>query len=245
MLAGVVVLAVPAVRSLAQAPAQLPPRVVSCSPKPFEANVEPELPEISVTFDRPMNTVDRVQFESIRFMGVFPGVRDAQPVWDGNGTRCTLPVKLEPDVTYAVVINTSKGRSFKDQNGVPAVGFAWVFATGPRSEDDFPAHVVASDPPLGVANVDFRKREITATFNRPIAPGDFSWVLQSGSGEYPAPRGGPPPGLSADRRTVSLQVRLSPGTVYALGVNDLYYCGYKDTKGRPVLPFGWCFKTAE
>jgi len=28
-------------------------------------------------------------------------------------------------------------------------------------------------------------------------------------------------------------------------MNDLYYCGYKDTKGRPVLPYGWCFKTAE
>ena len=69
-------------------------------------------------------------------------------------------------------------------------------------------------------------------------------MLQQGSGEYPGPRGGGPPGLSDDRRTVSLEVRLSPGTVYALGVNDLYYYGYKDTKGRPVLPFGWCFKTA-
>ena len=231
--------------SPAQAPTQLPPRVIDCSPKPFETRIEPALPEISVTFDRPMNTVDRVRFEGIRFMGAFPGVRDAEPTWDENRTTCVLPVQLQPDVTYAVAINTSKGRSFKDANGVLAVGFAWVFATGERTEDDFPAHVVECDPPLGAADVDFRKREIKATFNRPIAPGDYSWVLQQGSGEYPGTRGGPSPALSEDRRTVSLEVRLSPGTVYALGVNDLYYYGYKDKNGRPVLPFGWCFRTAE
>ena len=45
--------------------------------------------------------------------------------------------------------------------------------------------------------------------------------------------------------TATLEVRLSPNTVYALGVNDVSYFGYKDTKGRPVLPFGLCFKTAQ
>ena len=158
----------------AQAPTQLPPRVIDCSPKPFETNVEAFLPEISVTFDRPMNTVDRVRFEGIRFMGVFPGVQNAEPTWDATGTVCTLPVQLQPDATYAAAVNTSKVRSFKDQSGVFAVGFAWVFATGERTEDDFPAHVVECDPPLGAADVDFRRREIKATFNRPVAPGDFS-----------------------------------------------------------------------
>ena len=93
--------------------------------------------------------------------------------------------------------------------------------------------------------MDFRSQGISVTFNRPLSPGDFSWVLQRGCGEYPGMRGGPPPQLSEDRMTATLPVRLSPNTVYALSLNDAYYFGYKDTKGRPVLPFGLCFKTAE
>lgn len=245
MLAGIAVLWLLAAACVSQAPEQLPPRVIDCSPKPFEANAEAFLPEISITFDRPMNTSSRSGFGSIRFLGVFPADRNAQPAWDATGTICSLPVQLEPDVTYAVAVNTSKQRAFTDQAGVPALGFAWVFATGARTDDDFPPHVVSSDPPLGAADVDFRKREISVTLNRAVAPGDYSWVLMKGSGEYPGTRGGAKPRLSDDRLTATLEVRLSPGTVYALGVNDVYYCGYKDTKGRPVLPFGWCFKTAE
>jgi len=192
MLAGIAVLWLLAAACVSQAPEQLPPRVIDCSPKPFGANVEAFLPEISITFDRPMNTSSRSGFGSIRFLGVFPADRNAQPAWDATGTICRLPVQLEPDVTYAVAVNTSKQRAFTDQAGVPALGFAWVFATGARTEDDFPPHVVSSDPPLGATDVDFRKREISVTFNRPIALGDYSWVVQKGSGEYPGTREGGP-----------------------------------------------------
>lgn len=230
---------------LAQAPTELPPRVVACSPEPFATNVDPDLPEIAITFDQPMNTETKSGFGYLRWAGVFPGVRDAEPTWDEGRTVCTLPVELEPDVTYAVAVNTSKQRNFTDQAGVAALSFAWVFATGERTPDDFPAHVVSSDPPLGATDVDAHQREISVTFSRPVAPGDFSWVILRGSGVYPGQRGGPSPTLSDDRLTASLAVLLSPGTVYALSVNDVYYFGYKDTRGHPVLPFGWCFKTAD
>ncbi len=226
----------------AQAPADLPPHVIDCTPQPFETMVDPDLEAVTVTFDRPMGP--ETGFEGIRFLGVYPAPRDAEPTWDATGTVCSLPVQLEPDVTYAISANTTKQRSFADANGVPAAAFAWVFATGERSEEDFPPYVVESDPPSGATGVDFRMREITVTFSRPVAPGDYSWVIQKGSGTYPGLRGGGM-SLSEDRLKASLEVRLSPGTVYAIGVNDLYYSGYKDTKGRPVLPFGWCFKTAD
>ena len=230
--------------SFAQAPTELPPRVIECSPKPFATNVDPKIQQITITFDRPMNKASAPGFGALRFAGVYPAPMKAQPTWDATGTICSLPVTLEPDVTYAVAVNSSKQRTFVDDKGIPALGFAWAFATGERAAEDFPAYVVKSDPPLGAKEADFRKQEITVTFSRPVAPGDFSWVLQRGSGEYPGAREGEAPRLSTDRLTATLEVRLSPNTVYALGVNDVFYYGYKDIKGRPALPFGLCFKTA-
>ena len=225
-----------------QAPGLVPPHIVACNPEPFATNVSADLKEVSVTFDRPMAA--NSGFTGLRFLGVYPAARDAQPRWDATGTTCTLPVELAPDVTYALAANTSKDRGFADRSAVPALAFAWIFATGERTEEQLPPRVVKSDPPLGATDVDFRLRQISVAFNRPVAPGDFSWTLQRGSGEYPGTRGGAMT-LSDDRLTATIEVRLSPGTVYALSLNDLYYCGYKDTYGRPVVPYGWWFKTAD
>ena len=229
----------------AQIPTQLPPRVIACTPEPFASNVDAGLQHISVTFDHPMATEGDSGFSSMRWAGVFPGVRDVAPTWDDDATTCTLPVQLESDVTYAVSVNSSKRRGFKSQDGVAALSFSWVFATGERTADDFSPYIVSSQPALGATDVDPRLRQIQVNFSRPVAPGDYSWVILKGSGLYPGVRGGPPPQLSDDRLSATLEVRLSPGTVYALSTNDVYYFGYKDTKGRPVLPYGLCFKTTD
>ncbi|MEA3402757.1 MAG: hypothetical protein U9R79_16070 [Armatimonadota bacterium] len=60
----------------------------------------------------------------------------------------------------------------------------------------------------------------------------------------PGVRDGDGPQVSEDRMTATLPVRLSPGSVYAIGLNDSFYPGYKDLYGRPVIPLGICFKTA-
>ena len=229
----------------AQALTDLPPRVIDCNPKPFAVNVDVGLKQISVTFDRPMDTNSRGGVEAVRFAGVGPVANNVQGTWDPTGTILSLPAALEPDVTYSVAVNSSKNRGITDTRGVPALAFSWVFSTGERAPEDFPAYVVKCEPELGAAEADFRLQQIKVTFSRPVAPGDFSWTILRGSGEYPGTRQGPPPQLSADRLTATLDVRLSPNTVYAIGVNDVYYYGYKDTKGRPVLPFGLCFKTAK
>ncbi len=232
-----------AVAAVAQELTELPPHVVACSPEPFATNVDPGLTEISVTFDRPMSP-EGAGFASLRWAGVSPGIRDATPSWSGDGMTCSLSVALVEDVTYAVSVNNTKARGFVDTAGVPAVGFAWAFATGERTEEQFPPCVVASDPEPGATDVDFRLREVSVTFNRPVAPGDFSWVIFRGSGLYPGIRGGELQ-LSEDRLSASLPVRLSPAAVYSVGLNDPHYAGYKDIYGRPVLPFGLCFRTAE
>ncbi|HCU34357.1 MAG TPA: hypothetical protein DGT21_02600 [Armatimonadetes bacterium] len=223
--------------------AGLPPRVIATAPEQFAANVDPGLTSISVTFDRPMTTQGPFGFGSLRWAGVYPSTQDARASWSDDGVTCTLPVTLLPDVTYALTVNTSKGREFVSADGIAALNFALVFATGERTEDDFPPYVVDCTPPQAAEGVDPALSEVTVTFNRPIAPGDHSWVLQQGSGQYPGYRGGPPPTLSADRLSATLPVRLAPNTVYSLGINDIVYFGYKDTKGRPLLPYGWSFKT--
>ena len=225
-----------------QAPPVIPPHVVDCNPKPFAANVSADLKEISVTFDRPL--APTTGFVGLRFLGLDPTAKDAQPKWDAAGTTCALPVQLAPDVTYALSVNTSKERGFADTQGTPAVPFAWVFATGARTDDQLPPRVVKSDPPPGATDANFRLRKISVTFSRPVAPGDFSWVQLRGCGEYPGVRGGALT-LSDDRLTATIDVRLNFGTVYALSINDLQYPGYKDTFGRPVVPYGWWFKTAD
>ena len=180
-----------------------------------------------------MATKGESPFASVRWLGVYPAANNAVPTWSADGTSCTLPIKLEPDVTYAVTLNSSRQRPLADTNGVTALACTWVFATGARAATDFPPHVVSSDPPPGAADVDPQKAEISVTFDRPVAPGDFSWVILRGSGQYPGTREGGPPRLSADRLTATIDARLAPGTVYALSVNDLSYIGYKDHAGPP------------
>jgi len=243
LVACVVLSLVLAVSATAQDLADLPPRVVAVEPGPFETNVNPGLEEVTVTFDRPMNP-DGFGFGGVRWTGVFPGVRDAAPTWRDDNTTCVLPVSLVEDSTYAISVNDTQNRGFVDADGVPACSFAWVFATGERTPEQLPPHVVSSTPEQGATDVDAGLREVTVTLDRPIAPGDHSWVIYRGSGLYPGYRGGEVT-LSEDRMTAVLHVRLSPGTVYALGVNDLRYNGYKDIYGRPVLSFGLCFKTAD
>lgn len=230
---------------LAQGLTDLPARVVDSNPKPFATDVDPGLQMVSFTFDRPMRIQGEAGVGSLRYLGLMPLAREARPNWDATGTILSFPISLEPDVTYALALNDSKSRGLQDQAGVPALAYYLTFATGARTAADFPPAVVKTEPALGAKDVDSRLKQITVTFNRPLAPGDHSWVIYRGSGEYPGTRGGPPPQLSADRLTATLEVRLSPGTVYAIGINDTYYNGYKDTNGRPLLPYALAFQTAE
>ena len=251
-----------AVASFAQAPAPLPPHVVACTPAPFATNVDVNLAQVSLTFDRPMNTTGLSGFSPLRWFGVYPAAGKAVPTWNADGTVCSLPVKLDADATYAVAINTNKKGSFTDAAGAAALPFAWAFSTGARTPADFPTSVVSADPALAAADVDATKHEITLVFSHPLAPGVPTPTILSTYGASPlaggAGKGGAnangkgrarparfsPLSLSADRLTLTINVTLVPGTVYALGINAAAEPSVVDSLGRPVLPYAWCFKTA-
>lgn len=109
-------------------PEDLPPRVVKTSPEQGADGVEPNLKEISVTFDRPMrnNTWSWVLQPQ---RGEFPGAADGKPSFVEDGLTCRLPVSLKPDTVYAVSINSYEHTGFKSQSGTPALPFGLAFKT--------------------------------------------------------------------------------------------------------------------
>jgi RNA polymerase sigma-70 factor (ECF subfamily) len=107
-----------------------PPRVVATEPADRASDVDPDLAEIRVTFDRPMTVGENYSWVKLVEWGQFPGSRGARaPRWENGGRTCVLAVKLEPGVLYAVGINSFRHRGFRDTVGTPAVPFAWVFRT--------------------------------------------------------------------------------------------------------------------
>jgi hypothetical protein len=65
----------------AQANPDLPPSVVECTPQPFATNVDANLTELSVTFDRPMSAEG--ELTNIRFLGLNPIPRGTE----GNSSQ--------------------------------------------------------------------------------------------------------------------------------------------------------------
>ena len=261
----------PAPAPAAVGPAQIAAHVVACMPAPFATNVDVKLAQISITFDKPMKTGGTSGFADIRWLGLYPGEGRPMLNWTPDGKTCHLPVKLEPNVTYAVTINAVGAEQFlavpapapppavASRPGgppgsvpapappapSPALPFTWVFSTGTRTPDEFPAYVVSSDPAQMATDVDAKRREISVTFSRPVAAGDFSWVTLPTCGQYPGLRGRlDAPKLSADHLTATLSAVLSPNTVYALSINDVSFPGYKDLLGHPLVPYAWSFKTS-
>ena len=103
------------------------PQIIATSPQNGAQNVSPASTTISVTFDRPM--MDKSWSWAYENKETFPEV-NGDPAYDATFTINTLPVKLRPDTTYVIWINTEKLKSFKSKDGVAATPFKFTFSTG-------------------------------------------------------------------------------------------------------------------
>ena len=228
-------------------PPDLPPHVVKVTPAENTLDVDPALTEISVTFDQPMTTARSWSWMMLRSWGLYPGVRGGpEPTWDPTGTTCTLPVQLTANRVFAVGCNAVGYTGFRGANNLPAVNFSWAFATGGFEAQDLPPRVVATEPKNGAFDVPPGPFTVSVTFDRPMMKENaWSWVLQRESGQYP--RDGGTPFWDEEGKTCGMAVNLAPDTAYALSFNGLgrgrEYTGFRDTKNRPALPYGLCFKT--
>jgi len=103
-----------------------PPKVIGTIPKGGEQTVDSNLSEITVIFSKPM--MDKSWSWSYENKDEFPQMT-GQPHYSENNTRCSLPVKLEPNKKYNIWINTSKFTNFKDQAGNPVEPYLFSFKT--------------------------------------------------------------------------------------------------------------------
>lgn len=82
------------------------PRVVPelCVPRPLQTNVDPNLRQIRITFDQPMDTA--LFFWPLPTNDPFFPTVTANPFWTNGNRTVVLPVVLAPSRSYAIPINT-------------------------------------------------------------------------------------------------------------------------------------------
>jgi serine/threonine protein kinase len=107
-------------------PESAPPVVVSTLPQSGLDDVDPTLPELRVTFSKPMK--DQNWSWSTWGEGTYPDAT-GKPYYLDDGLTCVLPVKLEPGHLYAIWLNSDRFQSFQDRDGRPSLPYLLIFKT--------------------------------------------------------------------------------------------------------------------
>ncbi len=102
-----------------------------------------------------------------------------------------------------------------------------------------PPVVVKTVPQAGESDVDPNLSEIKVTFSKPMMDLNWSWVKWS---EETFPEIGVPHYL-ADNRTCAVSVKLQPGRLYAIWINNEEFRNFKDMSGKPAVPYLLSFVT--
>ncbi len=101
--------------------------------------------------------------------------------------------------------------------------------------------VVRTEPPAGDTTVDpIMTVEIKVTFSKEMMDGSWSWC-KADEGEFPALIGKPK--YLPDKKTCVINVKLKPGTTYAIWVNTGRFRNFKDKNGRAAVPYLLVFET--
>jgi len=108
----------------------MPPVVIKTYPQAGEMNVDPSIKEIRVTFSKDMLT-DNMWSWAIHAPGVTPKFVGTVKYLADRRTN-VAPVRLEPNSTYAIWINSPNYRhnAFRDIHNNPAVPYLLMFRTG-------------------------------------------------------------------------------------------------------------------
>lgn len=101
------------------------PKVVSTFP-PHGAVIPAGIDRIAVTYDRPM--LDGSWSFNTGGEHRFPEVAGS-PVISNDRRTFVLPVKLRPNTTYVVWMNSASYSNFKDEQGRPAEPYRLSFST--------------------------------------------------------------------------------------------------------------------
>ncbi len=103
------------------------PKVIALSPANGATNVDPDLKEIKVTFDRPMNKTSwSFCQKSDRDFPENAGM----PSYDESGTVITMPVRLVPNKTYNIYLNSPPYLGFQSAKRGVLEEVHYTFSTG-------------------------------------------------------------------------------------------------------------------
>jgi RNA polymerase sigma-70 factor (ECF subfamily) len=89
--------------------------------------VDPAIQEIRVTFNKEMmdKSWSWVQIAPENFPDLL-----GEPYYLDDKKTCVLKVRLKPDKTYIIWLNTQRYTNFKDNEGRPANPYLLMFETG-------------------------------------------------------------------------------------------------------------------
>lgn len=108
-------------------------KVVETVPANGETNVDPEIPEIGIYFSAPLkqNSWSFVETDQ----GTFPEIA-GEPHFL-NSQTCLLPVKLKPNTTYSIGINSTTRKGFRSAEypGITVTPHVLTFTTGKSVEE--------------------------------------------------------------------------------------------------------------
>jgi len=110
----------------------------------------------------------------------------------------------------------------------------------PEVPDDLPPVVVNIEPKVGATNVDPGLSEIRVTFSKKMTDKTWSWTEGK---VYSVPKLNGTIHYEQDKRTCVMPVKLEPGKTYVLGINSERHRNFKDSQGRPALPYLVVFHT--
>jgi hypothetical protein len=112
----------------------MPPSVVKTVPQAGETNVNPNLTEVRATFSKDMITKEMWSW-CYQTPETFPEIDKTKIRFLDDKRTCVLPVKLKPEKTYVIWINSQKFNHFKDTGGNSAVPYLLVFQTGKEAPE--------------------------------------------------------------------------------------------------------------
>ena len=217
------------------------PQITKTVPKDGADDVDPSLKEVRVTFNRDMS-------KGMSWTGEIPVDTARKAKWIDKRT-CVLPVKLEPETSYRIGINSVSFQNFRSEKDVPADSSAIEFTTKKAgaaktekpSKDAVPK-IVKLEPENDATDVDPDTKDLKVTFDIPMGSG-MSWT--GGGPNFPNLPKGKKAKWSNDGKTCTLPVALEPDHEYELGINSLSFKNFRSKHGIPAEPVVYKFHTAE
>jgi len=221
-------------RSEAKQPANAPPGIVKSVPAQNSTKIDPNLDEVTITFDRPMGT-------GMSWTGEIPVEPSRKAYWKDDRT-CVLPVRLEQGKYYRLGINSKSFQNFQSADGTPVpaqvLSFTTEGAVAALEARVRPPKIVLFEPATGMQDVDPGLKVLKITFDVPMADG-MSWV--GGGEQFPSVVGKST--WSKDGKTCTLPVSLKPGHEYRLGLNSPSHTNFRSKWGVPLEPVNYTFHT--